>query len=73
MSDEDHAATEMLAAEMSDYADACRFLRSQSGLGLRDCSYWLEKIASKFPASPAADAVQRWNARACRNRSSQSI
>jgi len=51
MTDEDHEAAENLATDMT-LVDAAKFLRSQSGLTLREAVQWAQKIGAARADTP---------------------
>lgn len=58
MSDEDYDAMIELASEMS-WADAARFIRSETGHGLRQSTMVIENvIMSRFPNSVCAESYR---------------
>lgn len=61
MSDDDYAAMLELASEMS-LAEAMKFIRAESGVGLREAHFECLRSAPKFPGSKLAVSVLLYNA-----------
>lgn len=56
--DLDQQAAEELALDMG-FIQAAKFLRGESGMGLRDCGYWAASLARKHPGSPLAASLAK--------------